>query len=132
MKIINEKTLASKTWTFPRGEVRSKSIIDTPDVTVSVSVIAPNSKLPDEPHTHERHEMLYVSEGSVQVFVDQETKTASAGDFILPGLGKPLCYSHFLKFFHFCGHISHIGGATENNCISPIQVIKPFNGFICG
>ena len=83
MKIINEKTLASKTWTFSRGEARSKSIIDTPDIAVSVSVIAPNSKLPDEPHTHERHEMLYVSEGSVQVFVDQETKTASAGDFIL-------------------------------------------------
>lgn len=48
-----------------------------------MSVVAPHSELPDEPHTHERHEMLYVNKGSVQVSVGQEIKTASNGDIII-------------------------------------------------
>jgi quercetin dioxygenase-like cupin family protein len=83
MRMINEKAPESKRWTFSRGEASSKHIIDTPEISVSVSVVAPHSELPDEPHTHERHEMLYVSKGSVQVSVGQEIKTASSGDVII-------------------------------------------------
>jgi quercetin dioxygenase-like cupin family protein len=83
MRIVNEKALESKRRSFSRGEASSKHIVDTPDISVSVSIIASHSELPDEPHTHERHEMLYVSKGSLQVFVGQEIKTASSGDFII-------------------------------------------------
>jgi quercetin dioxygenase-like cupin family protein len=48
-----------------------------------VSVIAPNSRLPDEPHTHERHEMFYVSKGGLEISVGQETRTANSGDFVI-------------------------------------------------
>jgi len=83
MKIINENSLESKRWTFAQGEASSRHIIDTPEISVSVSVIEPNSQLPDKPHVNKRHELLYVSAGSLQVSVEQETKTASRGDFII-------------------------------------------------
>lgn len=34
-------------------------------------------------HTHERHENLYVSKGSVEPSVGQETRTANTGDFTI-------------------------------------------------
>ena len=83
MRIINEKVLESKRWSFSRGEASSRHVIDTPDISVSVSVIAPHSELPDKPHTHDRHEMLYVNKGSVEVSVGKEIKTANTGDFII-------------------------------------------------
>jgi quercetin dioxygenase-like cupin family protein len=83
VRIVTEKALEGKRWTLSRGEASSKHIIDMPEISVSVSVVAPHSELPDEPHTHERHEMLYVSKGSVRVSVGQEVKTASSGDFII-------------------------------------------------
>lgn len=83
MRIVNEKSLESKRWTFSQGEASSRHIIDTPELSISVSVIAPHSQLPDKPHVNKRHEMLYVSEGSLQVSVGQEMETASSGDFII-------------------------------------------------
>ena len=83
MRIISEQELESKRWSFSRGEASSRHVVDTPEISISVSVIAPHSELPDKPHTHDRHEMLYVNKGSVEVSVDKETRMANTGDFIL-------------------------------------------------
>lgn len=83
MKIINEENLEGKHWQFSCGEAINKRIIETPDIMVSVSTIAPNSKVPDRPHKHERHEMLYVKRGNVKISVGQETKEVKNGDFIV-------------------------------------------------
>ncbi len=60
-----------------------KQIVNAPDVKVNISVVAPHSKVPDEPHIHERYELLYVKEGHVEVHVGQETKAATKGSFII-------------------------------------------------
>ena len=83
MRIISEQELESKRWSFSRGEASSRHVVDTPEISISVSVIAPHSELPDKPHTHDRHEMLYVNKGSVEVAVGKETRMANTGDFIL-------------------------------------------------
>ncbi len=83
MKIINKRDLESKRWHFSRGEATSKIIIETPDMLVSTSVIAPNSRLPDKPHEHPRHEMLYVQAGNLKIHVGQETQDARVGDFVI-------------------------------------------------
>jgi quercetin dioxygenase-like cupin family protein len=83
MRIINENDLENQHWQCSQGKGTMKRLPDTPGITIGVSVIAPNSKVPDEPHVHERHELLFVRKGTVEVHVGQETRVATSGDYII-------------------------------------------------
>ena len=82
MKIISKDDIESRHYLFARGEATSKSLVETPSILVSVSTISPNARLPDKPHEHARHEMLYVQKGTLQIHVGQETREAKAGDVV--------------------------------------------------
>jgi quercetin dioxygenase-like cupin family protein len=83
MKIINENDVENQHWQCSGGEGTMRRILNTPDIAIGSSVIAPNSKVPDEPHVHERHELLFVKQGTLQVHAGQETKVATKGDYII-------------------------------------------------
>ncbi len=96
MRIIREKDTAGRHWQCSGGEGMMKRIVDDPEVKIGTSVIAPNSRVPDEPHVHSKHEMLFVREGHVEVHVGQEARSAGPGDSILfePYEGHTLTTGH--------------------------------------